>query len=61
MHLNIFNPEMFLSKGKTVTKKMEQRPKIGPPETTPPRDPSHLQTPNPHTTADVKKYLLTGA
>jgi hypothetical protein len=26
-----------------------------------PRDPSHLQTPNPDTIADVKKHLLRGA
>jgi hypothetical protein len=29
-------------------------------ETAPPRDPSHLQTPNPDTIADDKKPLLTG-
>jgi hypothetical protein len=33
----------------------------GHPETTPARDPSHLQTPNPDTIADAKKCLLTGA
>ena len=27
----------------------------------PPRDPSHIQTPNPDTTADTRKSLLTGA
>jgi hypothetical protein len=31
------------------------------PEIAPPRDPSHLQTLNPDTIADVKKFLLTGA
>jgi hypothetical protein len=31
------------------------------PETAPPRDLSHLQTPNPDTMADAKKHLLTGA
>jgi hypothetical protein len=31
------------------------------PETTPPRDPSHIQTLNLDTFADTKKYLLTGA
>jgi hypothetical protein len=30
-------------------------------KTTPPRDPSHLQTPMPHTTVDTKKSLLSGA
>jgi hypothetical protein len=44
-HLKIFNPEIFLSKGKTG-KKM---------------DPSHMQTPNPDSIADDKKHLLRGA
>ena len=39
---------------------MEQRLRKGHPETAPPRNPSHLQTPNPHTIADAKKRLLTG-
>ena len=30
-------------------------------ETAPPRDSSHLQTPNPDTIADATKHLLTGA
>ena len=30
------------------------------PEITPPRDPSHLQTPNPDTIDEAKKHLLTG-
>ena len=33
----------------------------GHPETAPPMDPSHLQTPNPGTIADAKKCLLIGA
>jgi hypothetical protein len=33
----------------------------GHPETAPPEDPSHLQTPNPVSIADAKKHLLTGA
>ena len=33
----------------------------GHPETVPPRDPSHQQTPNPDTIADVKKCLPIGA
>jgi hypothetical protein len=52
--LKMFNPEMFLSKGKTKTKngietqgKAIQRPPIC--------------RPNPHTIADAKKHLLTGA
>ena len=28
--------------------------------TAPPRDLSHLQTPKPHTIADIKKHLLIG-
>jgi hypothetical protein len=35
--------------------------KKGHPETAPPGDPSHIQTPNPDTIVDVKKYVLTGA
>lgn len=41
--------------------KMEQRLKERPSETVLPRVPSHLQTPNPYTIADTKKYLLSGA
>ena len=33
----------------------------GHPETAPPGDPSHIQTPNPETIADAKKCLLKGA
>jgi len=33
----------------------------GHPETAPPGDPPHIQSPNPVTIVDVKKYLLTGA
>jgi hypothetical protein len=33
----------------------------GHPETFPPEDPSHMQTPNPDTIADATKCLLTGA
>jgi hypothetical protein len=51
-HLQIFNPELLLSKGNT---------REGHPETAPPRDPSHIQTSNPDIIADAKKYLLTGA
>jgi hypothetical protein len=40
---------------------VEQRLRKGHPETAPPRNPSHLQTPNPDTIADAKKCLLTGA
>jgi hypothetical protein len=35
--------------------------KEGHPETVPPGDPSQLQTPNPDTIADSKKYLMIGA
>jgi len=58
-HLQILNPEGLLSKGNTGTKcgaetkgKAIQRPLPG--------DLSHIQTPNPDTTADDKKCLLTG-
>jgi hypothetical protein len=57
--LKIFNPEMFLTKGKTETK-MEQKLKERSTEIHPPADPSHLQTPTPYTIADAKKHLLTG-
>jgi hypothetical protein len=40
---------------------MEQRCRKDHPETASPRDSSHIQTPNPDTTADAKKCLLTGA
>jgi hypothetical protein len=38
---------------------VEQRLKEGHPETVPPGNPSHTQTPNPDTTEFAKKYLLT--
>jgi hypothetical protein len=59
MACQIFNPEMFLSIGKTGTKKWNRYWRKGHPETAPPRDPSHLQTLNPHTIAYIKKLLLT--
>jgi hypothetical protein len=53
---------LFLSKGKAGTKsRAETEGRKGYPETTQPKDPSHLQTPNPNTIADAKKLLLTGA
>jgi hypothetical protein len=60
-HLKIVNAEMFLSKGKTGAKKWNRDGRNGHPETTLPRDPSHLQTPNPYIIVDVKKCLLTEA
>jgi hypothetical protein len=56
--LNIFNPELFLSKENTGTKHgTETEGERGNPETSPPRDSSHLQTPNQDTISDAKKYL----
>ena len=46
-HLKIFNPQMFLSKGKTGTKKCNRNWRKGYPETAPPKDSSHLQTAKP--------------
>jgi len=42
-------------------KGVEQKLKEGHSETVPPRNPAHIQSPNSDTTADAKKYLLTGA
>ena len=44
-----------------ILKEWSRDRKKGHPETAPPRDPSHLQTPTPDTIADDKKHLLTGA
>jgi hypothetical protein len=52
--LKTFNLTLFLSKGKQG-QKMKQRLKERHPETTPPWDPSHQQTPNPYTIGDAKK------
>jgi hypothetical protein len=52
-HLKNFKPEMFLSKSKTGTKN-EVEPEGN---NTPPKDPSHPQTPSPHTIAHVKKFF----
>jgi hypothetical protein len=60
-HLKVFNPEMFLSKGKIETKKWNRHRRKGHPETAPPRDSSYLQTSNPDTILDAKKCLLIGA
>ena len=59
-HLKTFNPEVFLSKERDK-KKWNREWKNSLPETTPFRDPSHLQTPNSDTITDAKKHLLTGA
>ena len=53
-NLKIVNLEMFLSKGKTGTIKWNIDWRKGHPETAPPRDPSHLQTPNSTTITDIK-------
>jgi hypothetical protein len=61
VHLKHFNPEIFLSTEKTETKSgTETEGKANQKQSTP-RDLSHQQTPNPHTTDDVKKLLLSGA
>jgi hypothetical protein len=60
-HLKIFNPEMFLSKGKNRDKIWNKDGRKGHPETTPSRDPFHLQTLNLDIIANAKKHLLTGA
>jgi hypothetical protein len=60
-HLKNFNPEMFLSEGKTGTKNgtetevyaIQKLPHLG--------NLYRLQTPTPDTIADTKKCLLTGA
>ena len=55
----LFNPELSLSKGKEQKWSRDRRK--GHPETTPPWDPFHPQTPNPDTTPDTKTCLQTGA
>jgi hypothetical protein len=52
---------MFLSKIKTGTKELNKNQKKCHPETAPPKDPSCLQTLDPHTIADAKNHLLTEA
>ena len=60
-HLQNFNLEFLLSKENIGTKSGAETERKGHPETAPPGDPSHTQTPNPDTIADAKKCLLTGA
>jgi hypothetical protein len=55
-----FKTEMFLCKGSTG-KKWNRDWGKGHLETTPPRDPGYLQTPNSYTFADAKKSLMIGA
>ena len=57
-HLKIFGPGLFLSKGKTRTESGAETKGSGHLETAIPRDPFHLQTPNPHTIVDAKKQML---
>jgi hypothetical protein len=61
-HLKNINPEFLLSKGNTSTKN-GAKPEAKAIKRLPalPRDPFHMQTPNPDTTANAKKVLLTGA
>ena len=58
--LKNINPEFLLPKRKAGTE-WTRNSRKGHPETAPPGDPSHMQTPNPDTIADAKKCLLTGA
>ena len=58
-HLKYFNPELFLSNGKTGPKMNKDWMKFHS-ETVPLRDPSYLQTTNPDAIADAKKSLMTG-
>jgi hypothetical protein len=51
----------ILTGGNTETKCGAETKRKGHPETAPPGDPSHIQTPNPDTIVDAKKCLLTGA
>jgi hypothetical protein len=63
-HLQILNPELFLSRGKAGTNsgaEDEKKKKKSYPETAPPGDMSHIHTPHPDTTEDSKKSLLRGA
>ena len=58
-YLKSLNPALSLSKGNAGTK-MEQRLKKCHPETAPPCDPFHPQTPDPDTIADANMCLQTG-
>jgi hypothetical protein len=64
--LKIFGPSVLLRRKTEYSweqiwrQSVEQRLKIGHPETVPPRDPSHIQLPNPDTIVDAK-CLLKGA
>jgi len=59
-HLKNINPEFLLSKGNSGTKSGADTEAKTIQKTVPPRDPSYMQTPNPDTIADAKKWLLTG-
>jgi hypothetical protein len=59
MPLSFFEGETKYSREEIWRLNVEQRLKEkGHLETTPPGDPSHIQTPNPDTIVDAKKYLL---
>ena len=51
----------ILKGGNTETKYGVETEAKAIPETAPPGDPSHIQSPNPHTIVDTNKCLLTGA
>jgi hypothetical protein len=57
--LKVFNPEMFLSKGRTGTK-MEHRLKEGPSRDCPTWESIMSEDAKPDTVAVVKRHLLTG-
>jgi hypothetical protein len=48
------------SREKIWRQSVEQRVKERPPETAPPRDPSHIQSLNADTIVDAKKCIVTG-
>jgi hypothetical protein len=59
---------LLVRKGKQNTHRSKYRDKVwnsdrrkGHPETSPPGDPSYIQSPNPDTIVDAKQYMLTGA
>jgi hypothetical protein len=58
-HIKDINPEFLLPKGSAETKSGAETERKAIQRLPPPKDPSHLQTPNPDTIA--KKHLLTRA
>jgi hypothetical protein len=58
-HLKIFIPELFVQQ--MQGQKWSRGWSKGHPETTSPKDPFYLQTPNPNTIVDAKNFLQIGA